>query len=241
MRPQPVQRRSAVRVHAAAAAAPVVLPRWPLMHTQLKTKGLRTVAPELAQEMIGGESPFWVLVDVRQVPVASYEAGHPTGSVNVPLYQPIDFNKNVDFRTALKALAYAANGVPAIEANPDFIKQLTAAANGKGVICMCEAGGTLKPTVNFPDGKPSRSLQAAFRAMNEEALSITNLAHLERGVYGWYQADLPMDGDYTPDVGRTPSAAAEPTLSLLNQARGYELNANDRVAAPEKKKFFGLF
>lgn len=64
---------------------------------------------------------------------------------------------------------------------------------------------------------------------------------LPRQVYGWYQSDLPMEGDYTPDVGRTPSAAAEPTLSLLNQARGYELNANDRVAAPEKKKFFGLF
>jgi hypothetical protein len=26
----------------------------------------------------------------------------------------------------------------------------------------------------------------------------------DRGVYGWYQANLPMEGDYTPDIGRTP-------------------------------------
>lgn len=32
---------------------------------------------------------------------------------------------------------------------------------------MCEAGGTLVPTANFPLGKPSRSLQAAWRVSQE--------------------------------------------------------------------------
>lgn len=73
---------------------------------------------------------------VQSRPAASHEAGHPTGSVNVPLYQPITFERGYDFRTVMKAVAYAANGVPAIEANPDFIKQLKAVANGKGVITM---------------------------------------------------------------------------------------------------------
>jgi hypothetical protein len=41
---------------------------------------------------------------------------------------------------------------------------LQATQNGaKGLITLCEAGGTLKPSTNFPFGKPSRSLQAAYR------------------------------------------------------------------------------
>lgn len=28
-----------------------------------------------------------------------------------------------------------------------------------GAVTACEAGGTMKPSVNFPEGKPSRSLQ----------------------------------------------------------------------------------
>lgn len=41
---------------------------------------------------------------------------------------------------------------------------------------------------------------------------------VERGVFGWYQADLPMDGDYTPDVGRTPMVGGESTLVNENAA-----------------------
>lgn len=31
------------------------------------------------------------------------------------------------------------------------------------IVTVCEAGGTMKPSVNFPEGKASRSLQAAYR------------------------------------------------------------------------------
>ena len=41
---------------------------------------------------------------------------------------------------------------------------LQATQGGKrGVITLCEAGGTLKPSTNFAFGKASRSLQAAYR------------------------------------------------------------------------------
>ena len=33
---------------------------------------------------------------------------------------------------------------------------------------------------------------------------IPKTVHLDRGLYGWYQADLPFTGDYKPDIGRTP-------------------------------------
>lgn len=45
---------------------------------------------------------------------------------------------------------------------------LQATNNGaKGIVTVCEAGGTLKPSTNFPLGKASRSLQAAYICMTE--------------------------------------------------------------------------
>ena len=40
--------------------------------------------------------------------------------------------------------------------------------------------------------------------------------HLDRGVYGWWEAEMDMEGkgDYQPDVGRTPIAAPEPTIPV---------------------------
>jgi hypothetical protein len=44
-------------------------------------------------------------------------------------------------------------------------------------------------------GKPSRSLQAAWKLMAEGGVSPDDVVHLERGLYGWYQAELPIDGE----------------------------------------------
>jgi hypothetical protein len=51
----------------------------------------------------------------------------------------------------MKAVAYAFNGVQAIDSNSSFTNEALAAAPGKKFITMCEAGGTMKPTVNFPE------------------------------------------------------------------------------------------
>jgi hypothetical protein len=45
-------------------------------------------------------------------------------------------------------------------------------------------------------GKPSRSLQAAWKLITEGNLPADNVVHLERGLYGWYQAELPIEGEY---------------------------------------------
>lgn len=50
----------------------------------------------------------------------------------------------------MKVIAYSFNGVQAIESNSEFTKEALAAAGGKKIITMCEAGGTMKPSVNFP-------------------------------------------------------------------------------------------
>lgn len=173
-----------------------------------------------------------MLVDVRLK--EQYEAGHPEGAVSVPIYETIEM-AGADFRKMLKAIMYKSNGVNPVDPNPKFAEQMLAASgNGaKGVITMCEAGGTLKPTMNFPEGKPSRSLQAAYRAKFEKLAA--NVAHLERGVYGWYQAEMPMEGDYRPDIGRTPMAAAEPTLQRITQETGYEMRPEDKPVEAGKK------
>lgn len=44
-------------------------------------------------------------------------------------------------------------------------------------------------------GKPSRSLQAAYKLIDEAGLTADDVVHLERGLYGWYQASLPIAGE----------------------------------------------
>ena len=46
-----------------------------------------------------------------------------------------------------------------VEENTEFLEDIRKASNGKGVILMCEAGGTTKPSPNFAAGKASRSLK----------------------------------------------------------------------------------
>ncbi|KAJ9504523.1 hypothetical protein QJQ45_029528, partial [Haematococcus lacustris] len=237
-------------------------------------KKLRSVTPEEAEESV--ESGSWVLVDVRPAP--AYQQAHPAGAVSIPLYQPIDWSKP-DAGKVFKALAYAFNGVAAVEPNPQFSERVREVTQGGkvGVITLCEAGGTLKPSTNFPFGKASRSLQAAYRQVaagssRQQTQTSRNLAraqhgdgevgslhgrhveggaaavalghgcrvlaegvttkvqHLERGVYGWYQADLDFEGEgsYKPEIGRTPSAAAEPTIEAIRSSTGYQMRAGDK-------------
>ena len=85
----------------------------------------------------------------------------------------------------------------------------------------------MRPSVNFADGKASRSLQACYKAMAQQKLP--KVKHLDRGVFGWHQADLPFVGDYKPEIGRFPSAAAEPTLEQrVAQGQGYEARPGDK-------------
>jgi hypothetical protein len=56
---------------------------------------------------------------------------------------------------------------------------------------LCVSGPVSVPV----QGKPSRSLQAAWKLISEGNLAAGDVAHLERGLYGWYQAGLPIDGE----------------------------------------------
>ena len=58
-----------------------------------------------------------VLVDVR--PPHIFEKAHPEGSVNVPLFQRVNF-RNFSVTGYLRAAALALNGVDPVEPNPKF-------------------------------------------------------------------------------------------------------------------------
>lgn len=51
------------------------------------------------------------------------------------------------------------------------------------VLQVCDTGGTMRPTANFINGKTSRSLKAAFRAVNEQLAG--DVAHLDGGMVAW--------------------------------------------------------
>jgi hypothetical protein len=51
-----------------------------------------------------------------------------------------------------------------LQYNPRFLELVKAAgAEGKAVVLACEAGGTMAASTNFPTGKTSRSLKAAWK------------------------------------------------------------------------------
>ena len=173
------------RVTAKAVAVPDrFIPKWTDCYAGLKKKGLRTMSPEEAAKLL--ETGDWVLLDVRRPD--QYEEAHPEGALSVPMYRLLDMGKpdfakvqsaractrkNVTWPVAeakqlrvwlqmMKAVAYAFNGVKAIDSNNNFTNEAVAAAPGKRFITMCEAGGTMKPTVNFPEvSKHSRDSSAA--------------------------------------------------------------------------------
>jgi hypothetical protein len=50
----------------------------------------------------------------------------------------------------MKVVAFSFNGVQPIDSNKEFVPEVLAAAPGKKFIVMCEAGGTMRGSVNFP-------------------------------------------------------------------------------------------
>jgi rhodanese-related sulfurtransferase len=221
---------------AATAAAEKFIPPWRDCFNDLQDKGLNTVSPEEAAELLA--TGKWVLLDVRRPD--QHQEARPGGAVNVPMYRLID-KSNMDFTKFMKVVAYSFNGVQAIDQNSNFTAEVLAAAPGKKIVVCCEAGGTMRQTVNFPQGKPSRSLQAAYKLLNESKLAPDDVVHLERGLYGWYQANLPIEGNYVPDLGRTPMAAQDPTLQNVAQSTGYEMKEGDKAMEPaQKKNWFGF-
>ena len=161
---------------------------------------------------------------------ASHAKAAPRGSASVPLYVPLEVSGKdggFDLAKGLKALAYAFNGVSGVQPNLEFERELAAClerAGAKGAIFLCEAGGTLRATPNFPAGKSSRSLQGCFRALRDDLLPADRILHVTGGAAGWFRElgaeSFDGEGAYdAAEAGRTPNAAAEPTGQFVEAAK----------------------
>lgn len=202
-------------------------PGWETISQYLRQRSLRTVSPTEAQRMsssANGGGGDWLVVDVR--PPASNAKAAPKGAASVPLYVPLEVSSGgFDLSKGLKALAYALNGVAGVEPNLKFEQQLAdalAKSGAQGAIFLCEAGGTLRATPNFPAGKSSRSLQACFRALRDDLLPQDRILHVTGGAAGWYRELGPQafDGSYdAAEAGRTPNAASEPKGEFVEAAK----------------------
>lgn len=197
------KKRQVVRAQVVEVAQETArLPIWPRVFDVLNDNNVKSLKPTEARDLM---DQGYVLVDVR--PPHIFEKAHPAGAKNVPLFQKVNFS-NFSVTGYLRAAALALNGVEPVEPNPRFSEQLLEEAGEGGKIIMaCEAGGSLIPTPSFSTGKESRSLKAAYRAVVSKKFS--DVKHLGGGVYGWWKADLPFEGEYNlENVGRTPNVVS---------------------------------
>jgi rhodanese-related sulfurtransferase len=188
------------------------MPRWEAIYAALTAKhGLTGSTPpgEAAALVAAGTH---VLVDVRPPDVSAKAS--PAGSAKVPLYVKFDPLKGGAGAGAggpgafFKAALLALNGVQPTVQNPRFVEEVVAAAGGRAVLVLCETGGSLTPTPSFALGKPSRSLQAAFRLLEDGR--VPAVAHVGGGAYAWAAQGLPFDGEYDgKDAGRTPGVVQD--------------------------------
>lgn len=141
----------------------------------LAKRAPKQVLVEEASEMASVQGTY--LLDVRLS--EDYEQVHAKGSVNVPLFRPIqgtgerrrheaflslrrnesdrDELASTDASSLLKRAVYAVNGVKGSEENPNFMEQVSEAIPKDGVVLvMCDAGGAYLPTPSFMEGKKSR-------------------------------------------------------------------------------------
>ena len=152
-----------------------------------------------------GRGQGTVLVDVR--PEKQYDEAHAPGSVNVPLFRSFNLANGASPLALLKAGALLSQGVEPTEENPDFVDAfrsvLAEAGASRAVLCDAE-GGTLDTNSNFPYGKESRALTAAYKLL-ESGFDGASLSHLEGGLNDWAREGLPFEGtgEYSVDA-RTP-------------------------------------
>ena len=127
----------------------------------------------------------FAILDVR--PVADFKEAHPPGAVNVQIYRLI---KEWTAWDIARRAAFAFFGIfSGTEENPEFIQSVDEKLGKDAkIIVACSTGGTLKPTQNFPDGKQSRSLIAAYLLVLN---GYKNVFHLDGGLYTWFKEGLP--------------------------------------------------
>eukprot|EP01024_Parvocaulis_polyphysoides_P016511 TRINITY_DN17351_c0_g3_i1.p1 TRINITY_DN17351_c0_g3~~TRINITY_DN17351_c0_g3_i1.p1 ORF type:complete len:262 (-),score=28.99 TRINITY_DN17351_c0_g3_i1:255-995(-) len=169
---------------------------WPVMYTQLVESGVKSVEAEEVQKLM---QKGYTLIDVRLA--TDFEKLHAKGSINVPLFRPV---QGKQFYDNVKRLAMGAFAMTATERNPDFVEDLSKIKNKTDkLILLCAIGGTLKQTLDYfgkksgykdPErqfGRESRSLKAIYELVTA---GYKNVVHLDGGFQQWKFQGFPIEG-----------------------------------------------
>eukprot|EP00252_Welwitschia_mirabilis_P015741 TRINITY_DN3489_c0_g1_i2.p1 TRINITY_DN3489_c0_g1~~TRINITY_DN3489_c0_g1_i2.p1 ORF type:complete len:181 (-),score=37.67 TRINITY_DN3489_c0_g1_i2:170-712(-) len=129
----------------------------------------------------------YVLLDVRRE--AEFKKCHPAGAINVEIYRLIKEWRAWDIA---RRAAFAFFGIFAgTEENPLFLEEVRSRLNKDSkIIVVCSTGGSVRPSANFPEGKQSRSLIAAYLLSLD---GYSKILYLEGGIYSWSKAGLPVE------------------------------------------------
>ena len=195
----PTRRLSPPRATPAPSAR--AMPSWDAVYAFLASEQFAsTPAADAVALVAEGKA---VLVDVR--PADRADKCTAVGAISVPLYDKPDFSKP-SFGMLLKTALLAANGVAPIELRASFADDVAAAVPAdKIAFLLDETGGSLQPTVTFPIGKASRSLQAAYKLL-EAGWDARRVGHVEGGLALYVAEGLPTTAPFDgKDVGRTPA------------------------------------
>ncbi|KAG2482004.1 hypothetical protein HYH03_019042 [Edaphochlamys debaryana] len=171
---------------------------WPVMHTTLVTKGLKSVTPEEAQQL---QKQGWTIVDVRLA--SEYEKEHAEGAVSVPAFRFTAGTSAADtFKKVAMAIGFAMR---ATERNPEFTQE-AAQALGKGskILVMCSIGGTLDTLLDLRAGvkapirdaersfgRESRALKACYELI-KSGWNPNNIFWVDGGLQQWRYNGLPV-------------------------------------------------
>eukprot|EP00238_Polyblepharides_amylifera_P014395 CAMPEP_0196588624 /NCGR_PEP_ID=MMETSP1081-20130531/61139_1 /TAXON_ID=36882 /ORGANISM="Pyramimonas amylifera, Strain CCMP720" /LENGTH=212 /DNA_ID=CAMNT_0041911169 /DNA_START=181 /DNA_END=819 /DNA_ORIENTATION=+ len=179
---------------------------WPIVHTELMEYGLKSID---AKSVIARQKKGAVLLDVREEP--QFNLVHAEGSINVPLFGPVQGDSMFD---NMKRLATAAFAMKATARNPLFEAQVKEKIpRNKQVIVMCAQGGTLETIIKRtsgvasqgrvkvkeyadPDrafGRESRSLKACYEVIQA---GYKDVVHVEGGFAQWKFDGFPIEERY---------------------------------------------
>lgn len=172
---------------------------WPVMHTYLTSKKLKSVDQDQALALMKKGA---VLIDVRLG--EDYVKEHADKSISVPLFRITAGDETWD---KIKRVVMAGLAMRPTERDPDFVKNVEKAVGNKRkkLILMCTIGGTLDTVVRVAStgkktetdkdrsfGRESRSLKACYELMKA---GFTDVVHLKGGLGDWRHLGYPMADD----------------------------------------------
>lgn len=178
--------------------------KWIDAREVLLSAGVTSIGGEEARSLLKREGGKAVILDVR--PLADYEAFHAKGSKSAQFYRYPD-SSDLFSLSVVRQIAYAAQGVQAVEKNKNFVPDAEASAGeAKTVIVACGSGGTMTQTNNFPLGQASRSLLAAAELI-QAGWTDKKIFHLKGGLNNWFKEGGDGEGEkeeWSDTSGRVP-------------------------------------